>query len=223
MSTSSPSSGSSEHPTVQTRWEILETAPAVSASGTTSPAPAAAPAPEPIGLLYRRWDATELVTELIFARPEPHRIRSRIVFESKRWVTSYYAEDDQDPVTIEAKGLIEEEDAIPSYMEFLVLHDAASTFKDGDHTISYHVITPSDPHGIAQNASMWQPEAGMWEIETNGDLASTHWVEDGSVVRSDWRGYVSRLVQPAQAVRALSGVIDDGELAALLSHEPHHS
>ncbi|MGO1592190.1 MAG: hypothetical protein ACTHW1_03155 [Ancrocorticia sp.] len=192
-----------------TRWEIFETAGATDGTGA-----------EPIGLLYRRWDARELVTEVIFARPERHRVHSRITFNGMRWATSRYVEDDQEPVVIEAESLIEEEDAIPAYMEFLVLRDAITTIDDGDHTLSYHVITPSDPHGIAQDASMWQPEAGVWEIETNGDLASTHWVEDGQIVRSDWRGVVSRPVSPADAVAALRGIVDDDELTSLIAAEP---
>ncbi|WP_273488391.1 hypothetical protein [Ancrocorticia populi] len=193
----------------ETRWELFETPEVASLESTAA---------EPIGLLYRRWNETELVTEVIFAHPEPHRISSVITLEGKRWTTSRFVEDGTDPVIINAEDLIEEEDAIPAYMEFFLLQDAAQ-LEDSDHTISYHVITPSDPHGIAEDASMWQPEAGTWEIETNGDLASTHWVEEGQIVRSDWQGVVSRPVSPDEAVRTLKGIIDDDELSSLLAHE----
>lgn len=57
---------------------------------------------------------------------------------------------------IEAAGLIEEEDAIPTTMEFLLLrgcHRHGSTADE--HTVSYHVFAPNDRRSVAQDASMW--------------------------------------------------------------------
>lgn len=188
----------------QSRWEIFE------ATG--------AAAGQPIGLLYRRWDDRELVTEAIFA---DHHATSTITLNEKRWITSRFVEDGEDPVILNAESLIEEDDAIIDHMEFLVLRDAIATLGNaGDHTISYHVIIPSDPHGVAQDASMWQPADGVWEIERGGDLVSTHWVEDGRVVRSDWRGATSRPVSAREAGSKLRGIIDDDELNRLLATEP---
>ncbi|MFT3943441.1 MAG: hypothetical protein QM705_06405 [Ancrocorticia sp.] len=175
----------------------------------------------PIGLLYRRWSEHELLTEVVFAQPEPHRITSRIELEGRRWIRSHYVEDGLEPVEISAADLIEEEDAIPTYMEFFLLRDAITNFSsDDEHTVSYHVLAPNDRHGIAQDASIWSPEEGLWEIETNGDLASRHRVAGGKIIESDWLGVRSRPVSAQEAAAQLRSIIDDDVLAPLLADEP---
>ena len=51
----------------ETRWEVFVDA-----------------ADSPIGLLYRRWSSSELLTDIIFTQPEPHRITSRIELDGRR-------------------------------------------------------------------------------------------------------------------------------------------
>ena len=177
-------------------------------------------ADSPIGLLHRRWNDGELVTTIVFASPEPHRITSTIELEGRRWIRSHYTEDGSDPVTLEAIELIEEEDAILTHMEFLLLGDAiANAASDDEHTVSYHVVAPNDRRGIAQDASMWSPRDGVWEIETNGELASSHRVVDGEIVSSDWLGVRSRPLPAQQAAEQLRSIVDDDVLAALLAAE----
>ncbi len=179
------------------------------------------PSDEPIGLLHRRWDAAELVTTIIFASPEPHHVINRIELEGRRWIRSHYTEDGSDPIVIEAAGLIEEEDAIPTTMEFLLLRDAIANASTADeHTVSYHVFAPNDRRGVAQDASMWSPESGIWEIEANGELASSHRVVSGEIVSSDWLGVRSRPVSADQAEEHLRSLVDDDVLDALLAIEP---
>lgn len=174
----------------------------------------------PIGLLYRRWDAGELLTKIIFTGPESHRITSRIELHGRRWVRSHYVEDGHEPVEITAANLIEEDDAIPTYMEFFLLRDAVESFSTEDeHTVSYHVLAPNDRHGIAQDASIWSPEEGLWEIETNGELASRHRVVGGEIVESDWLGVRSRPVTARQAAEQLHSEIDDDVLATFFTSE----
>lgn len=187
----------------ETRWEVFVDA-----------------ADSPIGLLYRRWSSSELLTDIIFTQPEPHRITSRIELDERRWIHSSYVEDGHEPVEINAAELIEEEDAIPTYMEFFLLSDAVNGFStDDEHTVSYHVLAPNDRHGIAQDASIWSPEEGLWEIETNGELASRHRVVDGAIVESDWLGVRSRPLSASEAVEQLRSVIDDDVLATFFVSE----
>ncbi|MFT0848952.1 hypothetical protein VR010_14530 [Actinomycetaceae bacterium L2_0104] len=175
----------------------------------------------PIGLLYRRWSSRELLTDIIFASPERHRITCRIELEGRRWVRSRYIEDGAEPVVVEAVELIEEEDAIPTDMEYFLLNDAiANASADDEHTVSYHVFAPNDRHAIAQDASIWSPQDGIWEIEANGELASSHTVVDGEIVSSDWRGVRSRPVPARQAVDQLRGIVDDDVLDTLLATDP---
>lgn len=188
--------------TMQTRWEIYISKGA------------------PIGLLYRAWDESELLTDIIFGKPESHRITSRIALEDAKWRRSTYSEDGNDPIVIDAETLIEEEDAVPSYMEFLLLKGAiAHMAPDSEETLSYHVLSPADFHGVAQEASIWSPGLNLWEIETNGELASTHWTEDGDVVQSDWNGVSSILSTPEEATSALRGIVDDDVLDEYLARE----
>ena len=189
---------------IETRWEIFFDA-------TDSP----------IGLLYRRWSSSELHTEVIFAQPEPHRITSHIELDGRRWIRSHYVEDAHEPVEIDAASLIEEDDAIPTYMEFFLLRDAITGFNtDDEHTVSYHVLAPNDRHGIAQDASIWSPDEGLWEIETNGELASRHRVAGGEIIESDWLGVRSRPVSAQEAAEQLRSIIDDDVLASLLAEAP---
>lgn len=175
----------------------------------------------PLGLLYRRWSEHYLHTEIIFAIPEPHRITSHIELEGRRWISSRYLEDSLEPIEISAAALIEEDDAIPTYMEFFLLRDAITNFtSDDEHTVSYHVLAPNDRHGIAQDASIWSPDEGIWEIETNGELASRHRVAGGEIVESDWLGVRSRPVSAQEAAEQLRSVIDDDVLTPLLAEAP---
>lgn len=187
---------------IQTRWEVFRSHD------------------HPIGLLYRRWSETELLTDIIFGKPEPHRITSHIELAGTSWTRSTYREDSDNPVVIEAAGLIEEEDAIPTYMEFLLLSSALGHMESGgEETLRYHVLSPADYHGAAQEASLWSPNAGQWEIETNGDLSSTHWTEGTQIVRSEWNGVSSVLTPPAEAVKQLAGIIAPEILAEYLAAE----
>lgn len=138
---------------------------------------------EPIGLLYREWDESHLVTE--YALNDGARYSSRIELNGPSWTRSTYTEPSESPVVLEAVNLLEEEDAIPSDLEFLLLHQAIRDSEPGsDATLSYHTIFAGDPRGRAREASMWQAEPNVWEIEVDGELESTHWVTGTTVTRS---------------------------------------
>lgn len=191
------------NPNIHTRWEVF-----LDNSGS------------PIGLLYRRWSEHYLLTDILFTEPESHRITSHIELDGRRWISSRYVEDSHEAVEITAADLIEEDDAIPTYMEFFLLRDAIANFTTEDeHTVSYHILAPNDRHGIAQDASIWSPEEGLWEIETNGELASRHRVIDGEIVESDWLGVRSRPISAHEATEQLRSVIDDDVLATFFTSE----
>lgn len=175
----------------------------------------------PIGLLHRRWNSDELVTTVVFGNPEPHHVVDRIELAGRRWIRSHHTEDGAEPVVVEAAGLIEEEDTIPTTMEFLLLMDTiANVSTDDEHTVSYHVFAPNDRHALAEDASIWSPEEGIWEIEVNGELASTHRVHDGEIIASDWQGVRSSPVPAEVAATVLNNVIDQGILQQILRSEP---
>ncbi len=186
-----------------TRWEILYAGD------------------NPLGLLYRRWNETELMTARILGGDDPHRIGTTIALSGHQWTTCTYVENDDTPVTIDSSILIEHEDAIPEPLEFLILRDVVTIPHAEEHlTESYHVIHPSDSHGTAIEASMWTPDDVMWEIEAEGRMTSSHTVHNGEIIESRWDdGLLSRPASPTEAIATLRGIVDDETLEALLTGE----
>ncbi|MCF2706945.1 hypothetical protein I6E29_06650 [Arcanobacterium haemolyticum] len=163
-----------------------------------------------VGLVFRRWNDDELLTDEIYGGRDPHRITTTIELIGKRWKRSTCVENDDTPIVLNAEELIEEEDAIPEPLEFFLLRSAIETLPhDSDATLTYHVLSPNDRHGIATEASIWSPSEGCWEIEEAGELRSTHWVKDGEITRSVRGSIVAIPHLPEAAAASLRGVIAD--------------
>jgi hypothetical protein len=175
---------------------------------------------EPVGLLYRRWDETELITETVFGHDE--RLSSRIILSGTSWARSEYTEGEDDPIILDALSLeYEPEDAIPWPLVFLLVERLVTEGTDLATPVAFHVIEPSDRSGLARPAAVWAPDADTIEVEIDGLLDTTYRVANGAIIASTHNhGLDSHVDMPRTAAARLHGVVDEALLNRLLALEP---
>lgn len=140
----------------------------------------------------QRWMRTEaaIVFDRILTSPETYTVHIEVEMKGKRWVRCSFTEhlDGQATSTnVEADGLIEDEDLIPTTLEYFMVRDANEHLVNGEddssveHEVShnhpsfhYHVFEEHDPHALSQEGTIYQLEEGTWEVEREGDFAATY-------------------------------------------------
>ncbi|RTE47816.1 hypothetical protein [Actinobaculum sp. 352] len=174
---------------------------------------------EPVGLLYRRWDETELITETAFSNGE--RFSSRVLLSGNSWTRCEYTEDTDDPIILDALSLeYEPEDAIPSPLVFLLVQRLVNEGADRADPVAFHVIDPSDRSGLARPASIWVPDVSSIDVEIDGVLDWRFRIDNGAIVSVTHSNCLdSREDTSSGAAARLRGIIDDALIKHLLALE----
>lgn len=146
----------------------------------------------------QRWSRTQsaITFDRVLTTPEAYRVHVALEMEGKRWAECTLTEEikgQRTTTSVQAEGLIEEEDLIPTTLEYFMVRDAeasllratpgetSASHSENHPSFHYHVFEEHDPHALSQEGTIYQLEVGIWEVEREGDFAATYRFHDGAL------------------------------------------